>query len=361
MNEKRIRVLFTSKEPSPYRVDFFNELGKLCDLTVVFERKVSIERDESWYKYKFKYFKEVFLSGIKINKYLKKELFDIFIVGGYSTPTGIYTIHILKRRGLPFILNTDGGLIKEDNLIKYKIKKYLISSANYWLSTGKETSKYLKYYGANDERIFMYPFTSLYKKDRLWNPVKNQEKDHIKNKLKISEDKIILTVGRFIYSKGIDVLLKACKNLPNEYGIYIIGGEPTEEYLELKNKLNLENVHFVGFKTKDKLKDYYMASDIFVLPTREDVWGLVINEAMAYGLPIITTDRCVAGLELIEDYKNGFIVSSDDEKSLHTSIINLMENDELMDSISKNNIDRIKRYTIENMALEHMNIFNEIL
>lgn len=51
-----------------------------------------------------------------------------------------------------------------------------------------------------------------------------------------------------------------------------------------------------------------MAADIFVHPTREDIWGLVVNEAMAKGLPVITTDRCVAGLELIKNESVGRIV-----------------------------------------------------
>ena len=59
-----------------------------------------------------------------------------------------------------------------------------------------------------------------------------------------------------------------------------------------------------------------MAADAFVLPTREDIWGLVINEAMAYGLPVVTTDRCNAGLELIKNNVNGYVVHVDDKGEL---------------------------------------------
>ena len=62
-----MRVLFFTNVPSPYRVEFFNELGKLCELTVVFEKKTSNERDKSWGEYKFETFNGVFLPGISIS------------------------------------------------------------------------------------------------------------------------------------------------------------------------------------------------------------------------------------------------------------------------------------------------------
>ena len=68
----------------------------------------------------------------------------------------------------------------------------------------------------------------------------------------MNEDKIVLAVGRFIHSKGFDVLLHACEKIGNDVGIYIVGGEPTKEYLDFKNRLELKNVHFCGFKTKEE-------------------------------------------------------------------------------------------------------------
>ena len=81
-----------------------------------------------------------------------------------------------------------------------------------------------------------------------------------------------------------------------------------KEYINYISEHQLTNVFFFDFMNKELLFKYYQISDLFVLPTREDIWGLVINEAMANGLPIITTDKCVAGKELIND--NGYIISS---------------------------------------------------
>ncbi|WP_428909807.1 glycosyltransferase family 4 protein [Niallia sp. Krafla_26] len=371
MQVNKLKVLFLVNIPSPYRVDFFNELGKHCELTVLFEREITNERDKSWLGKDFKNFKAVFLKGKKISKnifvcievinYIQKRLFDVFVIGGYSTPTGMLAIEVLKIKKIPFILNSDGGIMKIENKVKFLIKKHFISSASSWLSTGKQTNEYLVYYGAKTENIFVYPFTSLFKKDLLEDLVDQLTKERIKEKLNINQEKVILSVGRFINIKGFDILLKASTKLPREYGIYIIGGEPTQEYLSIIKKLKINNVHFVDFKTKDVLKMYYMASDIFVLPTRGDVWGLVINEAMAYGLPVVTTDKCVAGLELVKNYENGFIIPANDSDTLAKSIRIILEDNTLLKDMARNNLMKIRYYTIENMAKKTNELFNYII
>ena len=90
-----------------------------------------------------------------------------------------------------------------------------------------------------------------------------------------------------------------------------MGGNPTEEYLQMRKMWNLNNVHFLPFMEKNELEAYYQATDIFVLFTREDIWGLVINEAMANGLPVISTDKCIAAMELVKRDINGIIVPSE--------------------------------------------------
>ena len=92
-----------------------------------------------------------------------------------------------------------------------------------------------------------------------------------------------------------------------------------------------------------------------MLPTREDIWGLVINEAMAYGLPVITTDRCVAGLELVEEGRNGYIVPVEDEQVLADKMRAALASD--MEAMGKASLEKIRPYTLENMARVHAEIF----
>ncbi len=282
------------------------------------------------------------------------------MLGGYSTPTGMYLINYLKNKKIPFILNCDGGLIKQDSKIRYKIKKYFISKADFYITTGKESIKYLTYYGADESNIYVYPFSSI-KDNSIQKKSSETEIKDIKKKNGIKEENIVLAVGRFIHIKGFDILLKATKEFDSNIGVYVIGGTPTEEYLRIVKENSLNNIHFIDFKEVNELEEYYKIANVFVLPTRGDVWGLVINEAMSKGLPIVTTNKCVAGLELIEYEKNGFIVPVDNEEELKKAIEKIINNKRLQETMSNNNIEKIKFYTIENMAKVHIKIFENII
>lgn len=366
-----MKVLFLTNIPSPYRVDFFNELGKWCNLTVLFERKTASDRNNQWLKNKPSTFGAVYLTGLKIGndsalcfgvlKWLNDRKYDLIVIGGYSTLTGMIAIKYLNYKGIPYLINSDGGMLKHDSKLKYRIKKHFRCKAEAWLSTSKSSDESIAKYGVKEENIYRYPFSSLKREEILKTIANAQMKNDIRKKLNINEEKVILTVGQFIFRKGFDVLLKACNHLPNNVGVYIIGGEPTIEYLKLIERYQLENIHFEKFKLKSDLRQYYLASDIFVLPTREDIWGLVINEAMAYGLPIVTTDKCVAGLELVEDYENGFIVPVDDERKLAEKINTVLSDEDLCSRMSKKSLEKIRQYTIENMAERHMEIFEKML
>lgn len=366
-----MRVLCLTNVPSPYRVDFFNELGKSADLTVLYERRSAADRDINWKGNEHKNYRAIFLRGLRIGndaslgfdciKHLKQRDYDILGILGYSSPTSMLAITYCRANHIPYFISSDGALMKQESSLKKRVKSYLIGGASAWLCTGSSVVDYLKLYGAEEERTYIYPFTSLHTQDILESPLSVAEKSRVRHKLGIMEPQMVLSVGRFIQTKGFDVLLRAGSTLSGNAGIYIIGGEPTEEYLSLKHELGLDNVHFGGFKSKEELKEYYMAADIFVLPTREDVWGLVINEAMACGLPVVTTDRCVAGLELIEDGIHGFIIPTEDASTLSARIGEILSDVELQKTMSGSNLTRIRDYTVEAMAARHLEIFERIL
>lgn len=359
-----MKVLYITNCPAPYRVNFFNELTKYCDLTVLFETDKARNREEKWKsseEHKFHtFFLKSWFEGQEsafcpdVVKYIKKFKNDIIVVGGYSTPTGMWSIVYMKTHHISYVLNCDGGMIKDDSKLKYRIKKYFIGSASAWLSTGTGCNQYLVHYGAEKDRIYLYPFTSIKQADI--GRIDPKQRVAMRETLKIQENKVILFVGSFIYRKGLDILLDACSDM-KDVALVLVGGNDVKEFWP-RQKADLKcHVYVEGFKSEMEVKKYYQMADVFVLPTREDVWGLVINEAMAAGLPVITTDQCGAGVELIEDGVNGYIVPSNDGELLRQSIVKLLNNKNLQEEMCSCNLKKIQKYTIEKMAELHNKIF----
>lgn len=360
-----MRVLYLTTVPTPYKVDFFEELGKECDLTVLFENRTVSYREESWMVKEFRNFNAVFLKGANIRDkkisfdvigYLDASKYDHIIISVYSSLTQMIAQLYMRMKRMDYILSSDGGMIKTDSKIAAKVKSYFISGARYWLSTGRTTTDYLCNYGAKKDRIFTYPFTSIKDDDVLKSQITTEERAEVRRTLGIKEQKIAISVGQFIYRKGMDVLIRIASELP-DVGFYIIGGNPTKEYKDMKSDLLAKNVHFVGFKQKTELSRYFKAADIFVLATREDIWGLVVNEAMAYGLPVITTDKCVAGLEMVQEGVTGSIVPVDNVEVIKRQIKYWLNKDCVN---SQAILSTAREYTIESMAKRHIEILNMI-
>lgn len=361
-----MNVLWLANIPSPYRVKFFNELGKKCDLTVLFEKKASSERDESWKKIEDKNFHAVYLKGKSVGvaeafcpsviKYLKKR-YDHIVVTNYSDPTGILAVLWMRLFHIKYEIEGDGAFPGIKSGLKARVKQFIFKGATVCFSSAKMHDKYYRSYGVSQKKIIRYTFTSIMEKDILENVVTQEEKLEVRKKLNIPEPKVILAIGQFIYRKGFDTLLYAMKEFPDTVGVYIVGGKATSEYMDIVSQNNIKNIHFIDFIQPDELKKYFYAADLFVHPTREDIWGLVINEAMANGLPVITTDRCIAGLEMVYDGVNGRIVKAGNVDELRDAILAWLDKENVSNGVS---LKIAKKYTIENMAKNHVNLWKNI-
>ena len=363
------RVLFLTNYASPYRVNFFDELGKKMDVTVLFSERIEDKKHRSadWFVQGEGNFRIVQLTRrltkaggrdlcTDVIDWLKKP-FDTIVICGYSSPTAMLAMAYLRLKRIPFYIETDGGLIRESKGIKYQFKKLLVSSATWWISSGWYPTKYLVHYGAREDAVFEYPFSSLRNADIAAALPSAAEKRQLRQQLGMTEKKIALYVGRYDPKKGMDDLLHTVPALDRDTGVYFVGGEPTQEHLQFCEDQGITNAHFVGFKKKEELACYYQAADLLVLPTYSDVWGLVINEAMAFGLPIVTTDKCVAGLELVEDGVNGYIVPVGDKEALTARIREALSGD--LEKMGAASLEKIRPYTIENMAKVHVDIFEK--
>lgn len=358
-----MKVLFLTNLPSPYRVEFFSELGKRCELTVLYERRAASDRHAAWTLKGGDTYREIYLKGKTVGadnsfcpeviRYLKAD-YDKIVVGMYSTYTAMIAIAYMRWKKIPYFISTDGGFVAQEGRAKAFIKRKLLSSAKAWLATGDAAVEYLEHYGARREDIYIYPFTSVSDKDILDRLLSSSEKEQLHKQLGLAGEKVVISVGQFIERKGYDVLMQAVPLLHTQAEFYIVGG--TKGQLEeLVGRPLPANVHAVDFLKREELFEYYRASDLFVLPTREDVWGLVVNEAMACGLPVVTTERCAAGTELIEEGANGYLVPVGDAERLADKIDQTLS--AAYEHMGEKSLRIIKGYTFEKMAQRHVEIF----
>ena len=346
-------------------IDYLKELSKYCDVTAVFEMKTATDRDETWYGNTGDSFKTIFLNAKRIGneqgfslkalRYLKKREYDRIIFSNPTTPTGIVELLNCRWFSVPFCIQSEGGFQGSGKGIKEKFKKYIMEKAEFYLTGMGGENDYFLSYGASKEELRPYPFTSLKQEDiKHAAEMTRCDKKRYRDRLKMKEEKIILSVGRFSYEsgygKGYDYLMKLAEVMPKNVGFYIVGDLPTEEFELWKRRSNLDNVHFVGFKKKNELAEYYAAADLFVLLTRGDTWGLVINEAMAYSLPVVSSDQCIAGLELVKNGKNGFVVSLDDIDVIREKIESIIDNIDEARTLGKESFNVIQEHSVENMA-----------
>lgn len=370
--EEPMKVLFLTNVPSPYLVEFFNLLGQEVDLTVIYERKSASDRHESWSNLEFKHFRALFPFSIHagsengfcptIGFHLKKS-YDIIVFGNYASPTGALGVLLLKLQKRKYVLYSEGGLAKEGRSIKEKFKRRVISNAHLYLSGCKPGDEYFIHYGADKKRIKRIPFTTLHRDDVQ--KIEHYQKDKLALRHAYGIDPeafIILTVGRFIPLKSIDTLITASSRISHPHQTWIIGDGPLKKDYEKQIADQKSNHIFIfDFMDQTKLRDYYRMSDLFVMPSLTESWGLVIIEAMAQGLPVIASNACVAGLENITNFENGFLFNPKDVDTLTSQINWMIEHPNELEKMRSESIKRVLYHTFENMVDVNLKAFHDFM
>ena len=353
-------ILILTSIPAPYRCEVFDLLSKEYNVTVFYERNTDTERNEQWF---ISNNVNILDNTQSVSSYKRSirhlKAFDFVFLYEYSTKLAIQLmLHCILNK-VPYAINCDGAFIS-DHWIKNAIKRFFIKRAALCLASGKSAANYFKHLGATEDKIVYHGFTSLFKKDILLSAPSKETKQALRKERNMPDGICAIAVGRFIKSKAFDVLISAWHTVPSEYTLLLVGGgSERSNYEQQIAELGLSNIKIYDYLPFDELIKYYQACDFFVLPTLTDVWGLVVNEAMANGLPVITTDMCIAGLELIEDHKNGYIVPIHDVAALATAVIKIAGNEDLRNEMALNNIKKIAEYTYENIAQSHINALKD--
>ncbi len=177
-------------------------------------------------------------------------------------------------------------------------------------------------------------------------------------------DNIVLFVGRLIYYKGVEFLVKAMKNVKGQ--LLLVGEGPLKDDLkELATDLGIvDRVHFIGGVVDDDLPAYYHACDVFVLPSvaRSEAFGLVQLEAHACGKPVVSTDLPTGVPYANLDGVTGITVPPGSPEALSKAINKLLDDENLRNEYGANGKERVNReFTKELMAKRVLEIYNELI
>lgn len=374
------KLTFYTNIPTPNQLDFFQELSKVFALNVVFYEAiepnrqwnldldnlgypVTVLKDTNIVKPIQRYYVSFHLSW-SIFKCLKEDDSDIVIASGaYNSPNAILTYTYSKWRGkiVGFfgerLFPSTNWLLKH---FKKRLLKSLDRSCDFLLCAGNDAVESYTSYGLKSPKYIL-----TYNIDDGPFVIKNLDKTHLQkiaDKLRIKDkDLVFLTTGSLIRRKGMDTVIKAFNlfkiNYPTTRLIILGEGEEREKLEQLA--ANDSRICFVGFQEKKEIPYYYALADIFVFASRYDGWGLVINEAIAAGLPIISTFQCTAANEMVKDGQNGFLCDADSVKCILEKMI-LLQDESLRLSMKSYNQTLSKQVNSTAYATKLLQIVNTI-
>lgn len=362
---KKVKLVFVTQNIAPFRLQWLEALAEYLDIIVYhlddYDGSVNtkyLEVSPNNIKIKAEY---VNIFGHRFFEYSKilHEQADMILLDGYGFIGQVALIACLRVHKVDFFMTIDGGLLpSKESLVKYIIKKFCLNSPKGILSTSEITDRFIKHYKTSSAPLVRHYFSSIYLRD-IHNP-SNAEKLTLKRKLNLENRFSVLSVGRFIPIKGFDILLKAAALVNSDLYFVFVGGIPPKEYLDIAENSPVNNVRFVEFMPKENLAEYYLACDVFTVPSRGDVWGLVVGEAMAYGLPVISSNKCIAGVSMIQNYINGFIIEDELPTSYISKINELKHNNQLTAEIAHNNCELMKKYAIDISIKNDISCFEHI-
>lgn len=329
--EKRFNIIVYFVEPAQYTLDLIKNVHDKIGAKYRFLKSTStasreIEnalRTQSFFSQIRILYKD-FLSSdfIIFNGFYKRELwFFVFL-------------NLFSRNKVQIGLESDTLLNIPKNTFKKSLKRFFLSflfrkDFMYGFPGGFGSHTYLfKYYGMMDNKIITFPMV-----------IDN-------SKFQKKEDNSIFTflfVGRFIKIKNINLILKSFLKLPQEKIQINLVGEG-DLFDELSARYNKPNILFLGKQYGDDLVNAYKNADCLILASKSDQWGLVVNEAMASGLPVISSKFVGANYDLIENKGTGLTFDPEKEDDLTKKMLEMYQDKVQYEQFSNNAYNLMHNY-----------------
>lgn len=382
---KNLKVIIIHNIMAPCRFPLFSEIAKdpTINLEVWFLSESAQNRRwrvNSEIKLPFKY---RVLPKVEVN-FRRKDLFtwifnptfpidflksncDVLISAGWLDFASQFGFFLCKLLDKPFVLWSESTINEPSwrRNLAMPLVRTMVKNSDACIPTSTRAEEYLLQLGANPEKIFLGISTVDIKHFARVCKVTSEQKENLKQELGIKTERLILYVGQFLGRKGIKSLLSAFKIIKkthDDIGLLLVGYGPQEEELkEIRKREGLRDVYFSGHVEVEEMPKMYGLADIFVLPSTEETFGLVINEAMAAGLPVITTDKVGASLDLIKEGYNGYIVPAADRQALAEALLKIIKSTDLCKKMGENSKRIIGSFGPEAQAKSFLQAINYVI
>jgi glycosyltransferase involved in cell wall biosynthesis len=277
---------------------------------------------------------------------------SVIVVHGWNYFTHLSVLLLGKLKGHTVCLRCEmpqnQELLKKgwkQEIKRMGLKYLLFPRVNYFLYIGRQNRLFYKSYGISDDRLLFCPYSvddDRFRKD--WEKF-SPHKAAIKQKLGIpGQDKIILYSGKYIRKKRPMDILRAFIQLnePHCWLIMVGEGELRREMESLIQEHGVTRILLTGFINQSMISEYYAVSDVFVMCSETgETWGLSVNEAMNFNLPVIVSDITGCSQDLVEEGINGYVFTTGNIQELAAKLYQvLIENKLLWSNTSRNIIEK---------------------
>lgn len=360
------RLLVLSEIIAPYRIPVFNELARQSgiDLHVVFLaendptlRQWPVYKDEIHFSYEVLPAWQQRIGGHNIllnwglSRVLEQRVADRILVGGYNYLASWQALAWARRKRIPLLLWVEST--NKDKRGHHRpielAKAAFMQRCDGFVVPGKSSIEYLMSYHLPRRAIFIAPnAVDVEFFARSVSAVRSNAAAR-RGALQLPS-RFFLFVGRLVPEKGALDLLQAYGRLEPELrekvGVVFVGDGIL--YPELRRRaasISPGTVQFTGFLQREPLASYYALAETFIFPTRTDPWGLVVNEAMACGLPVISTRAAGCTADLVTDQCNGRVVEAGDITQLASAMRELAGDPEMTQAMGQHSRERIAGYS----------------
>ncbi len=313
--------IFITNLASFYKVNLFNGLNKKKKILVIYTMETSKTRNEDFFSDKHE-FDCLFLRGslfekIKtLRKIVKMNPSTEVILGGWDNIEAWFTIFINSKLYNSCIVESS-VYESEYTGIKGLLKKIYLARISKVYVPGKSNEALIKNLNFKGDIIRTGGVGIM--NFQTQPPFVNR--DSVKN---------FLYVGRLVDVKNLRLLIECFNELPG-LNLNIIGFGDQEDELKVIAK---QNTNFLGPVDNIRLPDYYKGNDVFVLPSKSESWGLVVEEALNNGIPVIVSDKVGCKDDLVTS-ETGLVFHFNDKKDLQEKIKKIMDVD-FYNSLRKN-------------------------